>query len=116
MLYKRRSPDAQLPLNLLQRRALRLRNHRLHPDELQHHHAGKERENVAGRKAGDHLREESCEQGGEDPMREAAERLALRAMAIGKYLGDKTQITAPWPIGVRAMKAKMQTGTIENGR
>src|SRR5260370_34844039 len=81
--------DAQLFLDLLQRHALRLRNQRLHPDELQNHHAGEERENVTRRKGGDHLREESRKQGGEDPVREAAEGLTFRAMTVGKYLGDE---------------------------
>jgi len=77
--------DPHLSLDLLQRRAFGLRNHGLHPDKLQHHHAGKEREDVANRENGDHLREESSEQCGKDPMRAAAQALALRAMAIGKY-------------------------------
>src|SRR5271163_638991 len=81
--------DPQLSLNLLQRRALRLRNHRLHPDKLQHHHEGKERENVADRKRGDHLREERGKQRSEDPVRPAAHTLPFRAMAIGKYFGDE---------------------------
>src|SRR5258708_23727297 len=81
--------DPQLSLNLLQRHALRLRNHRLHPKQLENHDAGKERENVTGREGGDHPREKSREQGGKDPMREAAKGLTFCAMAIGEYLGDK---------------------------
>src|SRR5580698_1493759 len=89
VLQARNLFDPQLPLNLLQRHTLRLWNHSLHPNELQHHHACKERENVSRRKGGDHLGEESGEQGGEDPVCEAAQSLAFRAMTIGKYLGDK---------------------------
>ena len=81
--------DAQLFLDLLQRHALRLRNQRLHPNELQNHHAGEERENITGREGGDHLREESRKQGGKDPVREAAEALTFRAMTVGKYLRDE---------------------------
>src|SRR5580692_3461191 len=81
--------DPQLFLYLLQRHALGLRNHRLHPNKLQDHHAGKERENVTWGEGGDHPREERGEQRGEDPVREAAESLALCTMAIGKYLGDE---------------------------
>jgi hypothetical protein len=51
---------------------------------LQNHHAGEEQENVTGRELGDHRQEESGEQGGKDPVREAAERLTFRAMTIGK--------------------------------
>src|SRR5208282_1254578 len=76
--------DAQLFLDLLKRYALRFRNHGPHPNELQNHHAGEEREDVAGREVGDHSREEGCKQGGEYPMREAAEGLTLGAMTIGK--------------------------------
>jgi len=81
--------DAELFLDLLQRYPLRFRNHGLDPDELKHHHAGKERENIAGREGGDHSRKKGCEQGGEDPVREAAEGLAFGAMTIRKYLRDK---------------------------
>src|SRR5882762_11311148 len=81
--------DAQLFLDLFQRDALRLRNRRLHPNELQNHHAGKEREDVTGRKGGDHLREKRRKQGGEDPVREAAEGLTFRAMTVRKYFGDE---------------------------
>lgn len=81
--------DPQLLLDLLQRYTLRLRNHRFHPNQLENHHAGKERENVSGREGRDHPREERCEQRGEDPVREAAQRLTLRAMTIGKYLRNK---------------------------
>src|ERR1035441_303498 len=58
--------DPQLLLDLLQRYTLRLRNHRFHPNQLENHHAGKERENVSGREGRDHPREERCEQRGED--------------------------------------------------
>src|ERR1035437_1323 len=81
--------DAQLSLDLLQRHALRLRHQRLHPNELENHHAGKEREDVTGWKSGHHLRKESRKQGGEDPVRETAEGLTFRAMTVGKYLGDE---------------------------
>src|SRR5579863_10497896 len=81
--------DPQLFLNLLQWHALRLWNHGLHPNELQNHHAGKEQENITGREHSDHLREEGCEQGGEDPVREAAKRLTFRAMTIRKYFGNE---------------------------
>src|ERR1019366_2315122 len=62
---------------------------RLQPNQLENHHAGEEREDVTRWKGGDHLREESREQSGEDPVREAAESLTFRAMAVGKYLGDE---------------------------
>src|SRR5262250_914006 len=39
--------DPQLMLNLLQGDAFGLGNKGLHPDELQHHHCGEEREDVA---------------------------------------------------------------------
>src|SRR5882762_2084077 len=78
--------NSQLCLDLLQRNALGLRDQCLHPYELENHHAGKKREHVTGRECGDHLGEESGEQGGENPVREAAEGLAFRTMAIGKYL------------------------------
>src|SRR5438876_4501674 len=81
--------DAQLFLDLLQRHALGFRNHRLYPNELQNHHAGKEREDVTGWESGDHLWEKSRQQGGENPVREAAERLAFGAMTVGKYFGDE---------------------------
>jgi hypothetical protein len=61
---------------------------------LQNHHAGKEQEDVTGRELGDHRRKEGCEQGREDPVSEAAERLTFRAMAIGKYLGDEKSALA----------------------
>ena len=50
--------DSQLPLNLLQRHAFRLRHHRLHPDQLQNHHAGEEEKDIARRERVHHLREE----------------------------------------------------------
>src|SRR5271163_1877878 len=81
--------DPELFLNLFQRHTLRLRNHCLHPNELQHHHPGKKREHISGRKGGDHLRKESCEQGGENPVRETAEGLTFRAMTVGKYFRDE---------------------------
>src|SRR4029077_19687790 len=65
------------------------RNQRLHPDKLQNHHAGKEREDVTRRKCRDHLRKESRQQGGEDPVRKAAESLTFGTMTVGKDLGDK---------------------------
>src|SRR5580698_1200568 len=81
--------DAQLFLNQLQWHAFGFRHHRFHPDQLQHHHAGEERENVPGREMRDHLWEESREQRGEYPMRETAQRLAFRTMPVGKYLRDE---------------------------
>ena len=81
--------DAQLFLNLLERNALGLGNHGLHPNELQHHHAGEEREHIAWRESRNHLGEERRERRGEDPVRETAESLAFGAMAIGKNLGDE---------------------------
>ena len=56
---------------------------------LQNHHAGKKREDVTGWESGDHLWEKSRQQGGENPVREAAERLAFGAMTVGKYFGDE---------------------------
>ena len=64
--------DAELFLNVLQRHAFRLGHHEFH--------AAEEEENPAGRKGGDHPREESGGQRGEDPVREAAERLPSRTM------------------------------------
>src|ERR1700682_161615 len=81
--------NTQLFLNLFQRHTLRLRNHCLHPNKLKNHHAGKKRKHITGREGGDHPREESREQGGEDPVSEAAKSLTFRAMTIGKYLRDK---------------------------
>ena len=78
--------DAHLPLDLLEWYAFRFRNHRPHPQQLKHHHSGKERENVAWRKYPDHLRKERGEQGGENPVREAAERLPFCPMTIRKDL------------------------------
>ena len=80
---------AELLLDLLQRHALGLRNHHLHPNKLENHHPGKKRENVAGREGCDHLREKRCQRGSEDPVREAAERLALGALPIRKDLRNK---------------------------
>jgi len=93
--------DPQLPLNLLQRHTFGFRNHRFHPDQLQHHHPRKEREHITRRERRDHPREESSEQGREDPVRETAERLALRAMAVGKYFGDENPDDRALPDGVR---------------
>src|SRR4029077_20447710 len=78
--------DAQLPLDLLERYALCFRNHRSYPQQLKHHHSGKERKNVAWRKYPDHLRKERGEQGGENPVSEATERLPFRSMPIRKNL------------------------------
>src|SRR5579863_2617635 len=50
--------DPKLFLDLLQRNALRFRDHGFHPDQLQHHHACKERKDVSRRKRADHLGEE----------------------------------------------------------
>src|ERR1700692_528368 len=93
--------DSQLFLNLLQRHTLRFRNHRLHPNQLEHHHAGKKQENVAGREGGNHLGEKCCEQGGENPVSEAAESLSFRAMTIGKYFGDQYPDDCALADGVR---------------
>src|ERR1700676_4946091 len=93
--------DAQLFLDLLQRHCLRLRNHRLHPNKLQNHHAGKEREHVAGWESGDHLWEKSRQEGGEDPVRKAAEGLTFGTMAVGKYLGDENPDDRSLANGVR---------------
>src|ERR1700733_5273739 len=81
--------DSQLFLNLFEWYAFRLRNHRPHPDKLKHHHAREEREDVARRKCGNHFREECCEHRREDPVREASQSLALRAVAIGENLRYK---------------------------
>src|SRR6516225_8784148 len=80
---------SELPLHLFQGHSFSFWDHRFHPHELKYHHHGEERENVAGRKHGDHLGEECGKQGGEDPMREAAECLTLSPMLIRKYLGDE---------------------------
>src|SRR5579872_1232292 len=81
--------DSQLVLNLLQRHSFGLGHHRLHPNQLQDHHAGKERENVARREGSDHLGKERGERSSENPVREAAQRLAFGAMTVGKNLGDE---------------------------
>src|SRR5690348_18432169 len=81
--------ETELLLNLLERNALGLWNHRLHPNELQHHHPGKKREHITWRQSRNHLGEKSRERGGEDPVREAAQSLALRPMAVGKNLGNE---------------------------
>ena len=94
--------DPQLSLDLLERRTFRLRNHGHDPEKLEHHHAGKERKNVTDWEGGDHLREESSEQSRKDPMRAAAQTLALRAMAIGEYFGDKNPDHRSLADGVRA--------------
>jgi hypothetical protein len=80
---------AELFLDLLERDAHGLGNHCFHPEELEAHHAREERENVTGRESGNRSWEECRERGGEDPVRKAAESLALSAMTIGKYLGDE---------------------------
>ena len=82
-------PETQLLLNLLELNALGLWNHRLHPNELQHHHPGKKREHITWRQSRNHLGEKSRERGGEDPVGEAAQSLALRPMAVGENLGDE---------------------------
>src|ERR1043166_1782531 len=69
--------------------AFGLGHHQLHPDKLQDHHAAEEQEDITGSKRGDHFGEKRGEQGGKDPMSEAAQRLAFGAMAVGKNLGDK---------------------------
>src|SRR5579863_10344232 len=81
--------DAQLPLDLFERHALGFGDHGLYPKELEAHHAGKEGENVARRKGGDHPGEECGERGGKDPVGETAEGLTFGAMAVGEYLRDK---------------------------
>ena len=53
--------DAQLLLDLFQRYVFCLRNHGLHPYELQHHHAGEKRKDIPGREAGNHSREKRRE-------------------------------------------------------
>src|SRR5437763_16942546 len=82
-------PETQLLLNLFERNALGLWNHRLHPNELQHHHSGKKREHITWRQSRNHLGEKSRERRSEDPVREAAERLDFRAMADGENFRDE---------------------------
>jgi hypothetical protein len=100
-------------LELLQRDASGFGNHRLNPQELQAHHPGKKGKHISGMECRHHLWKKSREQGGKDPVREAAQGLTFGTMAIRKYFGDETQMTAPWPIAWAAIKAKIQTGTVE---
>src|SRR6476469_2486435 len=81
--------ETQLLLNLFERNALGLWNHRLHPDELQHHHPAKEGEHISRRQSRKQLGKESRECRSEDPVREAAKSLAFRPMSVGKNLGDE---------------------------
>src|SRR6516162_3824195 len=60
-------------LHLLKGHAFRLRHHRLHPNELQNHHAAEKREYVTRRKRSDHQREKRRQQRRENPMRGAAQ-------------------------------------------
>ena len=61
----------------------------------------KNRKTLAGVKAGDHLRKEGREQGGENPVREAAQRLAFGPMPVGEDLGDEHPDHRPLADGVR---------------
>ncbi len=81
--------ETQLLLNLFERNALGLWNHRLHPNQLQHHHSGKERKHITWRQSRNHLGKESGERCSEDPVRETAQSLAFRAMAVGENFGDE---------------------------
>ena len=76
-------------LNLLERHALGLGHHGLHPNELKHHHAGEEGEDVARREDVDHWREKRGEQRREYPMCEAAECLAFCAVTVGEDFRDE---------------------------
>ena len=52
---------AQTFLNLLQRDSFGFGHHELHPEQLQHHHAAEEREDITGREGRDHFGEKGGE-------------------------------------------------------
>src|ERR1041385_5972277 len=85
----RSSREAQPPLDLLERHAFGLRNHRQHPHELQRHHPAEEEKDRPGREVAHHQWERGGEQRGEHPVCRAAERLARRAVGVGEDLGDQ---------------------------
>src|SRR5262249_9788643 len=62
---------------------------RPHPDELKNHHDAEEQEYVTRCERSDRFGEESSDQGRKNPMCKTAQRLPLRAMAIGKYFGNQ---------------------------
>lgn len=56
---------------------------------MEDHHEAEEAEDHGGGEGGDHRGEEKGEEGGEDPVGEAAEGLALGAVAIGEDFRDE---------------------------
>ena len=74
--------------NLFQRHAFRFNDLRLHPDELQNHHAGEERKYVSGWKCRNDFRKQRRQNSREYPVSETSQRLTLRAMLIWKDFGN----------------------------
>ena len=55
------SSSSHACIHMLEGDAFGLYHHRLHPDELQHHHARKEHKHVTRREIGDQLRKKGCD-------------------------------------------------------
>ena len=72
-------------LHLLQGHPFGFRHHEFHPDELQDHHEAEEGKDISGRKGGDHARKKRGEQRGEEPVREAAERLPSEPPLVKQF-------------------------------
>jgi hypothetical protein len=80
--------DAKFPSHFFQRHAFGFSHHGLHPGELEDHHTAEKQEHIAGRKGRYHSWKEGGQQRGENPVSEAAQRLAFGTVAVYLFLFD----------------------------
>jgi len=79
----------EIPFDVLESATLGFGHHHFHPYELEDHHEAEEEEHVSGGEGRHHRREKQGEEGGENPVGEAAERLALRPVTVRENLRDQ---------------------------
>ena len=97
LLFRFSSLIAILKPYFLKTAAFRLRNSEDCPKEMQDHQCAKDAEDGGRRQASRHDREDESQHRREQPMREAAKRLALRAQFLREYLGDEHPYDSPLP-------------------